>query len=51
MHSTRDMNHGLASVVETLLWSKMAAPPLPALSPLPHNLCDDDYSPPPVTTL
>lgn len=37
---------GLATAVKSLLWSKMAAPPLPRLPPLPHNLCDDDDSPP-----
>lgn len=37
---------GLATAVKSLLWSKMAAPPLPRLPPLSHNLCDDDDSPP-----
>lgn len=37
---------GLESVVKALLWSKMAAPPLPRLPPLPHDLRDDNDSPP-----
>lgn len=43
MHSTRDVNHGLASVVKALLWSKMDPPPLPAFPPLPYDLYDDDH--------
>lgn len=50
MHSTGDMNHGLASVVKAMLWSKMAVPPLPPLPTLPHDLSDDNDSPPAFAT-
>lgn len=41
---------GLASEAKTLLWSKMAAPPLPPLHADPRFLSDDDHSAPPFAT-